>query len=509
MTPGQTFEIDWKRPDYTPVWEARIERIRRIRDGTVDMSALRDFYKTHPAEFINDWGCTYDPRMADIGLKTTMPFLLFQKQREFIEFLHANWKGRKDPVVEKSRDMGASWLCVGFAVWMWIFHDGTVAGFGSRKETYVDELGDPKSIFWKVRTFIKLLPAEFRPAGYNEKVHATFMKIVNPVNGSAIIGEAGDNIGRGNRASIYFVDEAAFLERPDLAEAALSNTTNCQVWLSTVNGTGNTFHRRRMSGRFPVFVFDWRDDPRKGPEWYEGMKEKTEPHILAQEVDRDYSAAVTDAWIPGRIVTAATLRGPMDVSTVGPLQIGVDCARFGNDKTCIITRHGRLAARIEKFGKVDVVDAAGRVKDYIMTSPEPPEQIAVDSIGIGAGVADMLRRDFGDRVVDVNSGIQLDDGRNFNLRARMWRDMREWLTGQVSIPNDPDLETDLTALRYSYRQGKLLLESKEEAKKRGIRSPDSADALALTFAYPVAERDKPVDEYLNPAWEALDELTAY
>ena len=509
MTPGQTFEIDWKRPDYAQVWEARIDRLRRIRAGEVDMSALREFYKMHPVEFIIDWGCTFDPRMADIGLKTTMPFILFKKQVEFILWLRDLWKGRKDGVCEKSRDMGASWLCVAFAVWMWLFHDGVVVGFGSRKETYVDELGDPKSIFWKIRAFIKLLPAEFRPAGYNEKVYATFMKIVNPVTQSAIIGEAGDNIGRGNRASIYFVDEGAFLERPEAAEAALSNTTNCQVWLSTVNGTGNVFHRRRMSGKYPVFVFDWRDDPRKGPDWYEDMKAKTEPHILAQEVDRDYSAAVTDSFVPGAIVTAAMHRGPMDVSDAGPVQVGIDCARFGNDKSCIVTRKGRLAARLESFGKVDVVDVAGRAKDYILTSPEVVEQISVDTIGIGSGVADMLRRDFGDRVVDVNSGLRLDDGRNYNLRARMWRDLREWLKGPVSIPNDHELETDLTALRYSYRGGLLLIESKEEAKKRGIKSPDRADALALTFAYPVAEPDRPVDETLNPAWEVIDELVGY
>lgn len=509
MTPGQAFDIDWKRPNYEAVWEARIDRIRRIRAGEVDMSALREFYKTHPVEFITDWGCTFDPRMADIGLKTTMPFLLFKRQAEFIEWLLGLWRGRKDGVCEKSRDMGASWLCVGFAVWMWSFYDGVVVGFGSRKETYVDEIGDPKSIFWKIRAFIKLLPAEFRPAGYNEKVHASFMKIVNPVTGSSIIGEAGDNIGRGNRASIYFVDEGAFLERPEAADAALSNTTNCQVWLSTVNGTGNVFHRKRMSGKFSVFVFDWRDDPRKGPDWYEAMKGKLEPQILAQEVDRDYSAAVTDAYIPGYIVTAATMRGPADVSNVGYLQLGVDCARFGDDKSCVLFRRGRLASRIESWGKADVADTAGRVKDMVLACPDVVDQIAVDTIGIGAGVADILRRDFGERVVDVNSGIRLDDGQNYNLRARMWREMRDWLKGIVSIPNDPELETDLTALRYSYRNSLLLIESKEEAKRRGIKSPDRADALALTFAVPVQERAVAADESKNPLWEVIDEISGY
>lgn len=506
MTP----EIDWKNPDYAAVYAARLDRIKRIRAGDVDMAGLREFYKTHPVEFICDWGMTVDPRNADLGKPTTMPFLLFKKQADFILWLLELWRGRKDGVCEKSRDMGCSWLCVAFAVWMWLFIDGASAGFGSRTEDYVDKIGDPKSLFWKIRAFIRLLPPEFRPGGYSERTHAPHMRVINPVTGATIVGEGGANIGRGNRTSIYFVDEGAFLDNADLADASLSNTSNCKIWLSTVNGTGNVFHRKRKSGKFSVFVFDWRDDPRKGPEWYANMQATLEAHILAQEVDRDYTAAVTDAYIPGAIVTAATMRGPLDVNAVGPLQIGVDCARFGDDKTVVLFRQGRLCARLEHWGKVDVVDSAGRVKDLVMAHPDVVEQIAVDTIGIGSGVADTLRRDFGDRVVDVNSGIRLDDGRNYNLRARMWRDMREWLQGPVSIPNDAELSTDLTSLRYGYKDQRLLIESKDDAKKRGIKSPDRADALALTFAAPVEKvAAAAADPSLNPAWEVLSEITGY
>jgi phage terminase large subunit len=68
---------------------------------------------------------------------------------------------------DKSRDAGVSWLCVGFAVWMWDFHPGAVIGFGSRKEEYVDDSSDPKSLFWKVRAFIDYLPVELRPRDTN------------------------------------------------------------------------------------------------------------------------------------------------------------------------------------------------------------------------------------------------------------------------------------------------------------------------------------------------------
>ena len=124
------------------------------------------------------------------------------------------------------------------------------------------------------------------------------------------------------------------------------------------------------------------------------------------------------------------------------------------------------------------------------------DQMAVDTIGIGAGVADMMRAWWPDKVdnrtgritktvIDVNSSIRMDDGQNYNLRAKMATNVRDWLVG-ASLPNDPDLMTDLTALQYSYRAGELLLESKDDAKRRGIKSPDRFDSLALTFAVPPA-----------------------
>ena len=98
------------------------------------LAGLKAYYADKPADFINDWGMTFDPRNAEVSLPTTIPFLLFGRQREFIDYLHRKWRAREDGLAEKSRDMGVSWLCVGFAVWMWLFHSGTVVGFGSRKE---------------------------------------------------------------------------------------------------------------------------------------------------------------------------------------------------------------------------------------------------------------------------------------------------------------------------------------------------------------------------------------
>lgn len=504
------FEFDFKKPDYDRVWIERAERLANLRSGGVDISALRAHYKDHPVDFMTDWLVTVDPRNLDIGLPAVVPFILFKRQEEFVTWVVERWKNREDWLCEKSRDMGISWVCVGIAIWMWLYYPGSVVGFGSRKEEYVDKLGDPKSLFWKIRAAIDMLPQELQPVGYKSGVHDPHMRIVNPESGAAIVGEAGDNIGRGNRTTLYFVDESAHLERAESVDAALSQTSNCKGHVSTVNGVGNLFHRKRHSGKVKVFVFDWRDDPRKDQAWYEKQKEQLEPEVLAQEVDRDYNASTTDSYISGKLVTQAMAIGPADVVPMGPLKVGIDVARFGNDKTVFTARQGRLCYKQETFGQADVVDVAGRAIDWIRLLPEKPAQIAVDVIGLGAGVADILRRDpvYGKLVVDVNSSIRLDDGQNYNLRARMWRDMRDWLRGgRVSLPKDDELATDLTVLRYSYRDSNLLIESKKDAKARGVKSPDKSDSLALTFAEEVKEREETMPT--SPAWQELDALAGY
>lgn len=491
--------VDWNNPDYGPVFAERARRLEQIRKPGYDLKALKDYYRDHPADFINDWGMTFDPRNVEIGLPAVVPFLLFQRQREFIDYLHEHWRGRKDGLCEKSRDMGVSWLCVGFAVWMLIFHAGTVAGFGSRKEEYVDKIGDPKSLFWKARQFINLLPVEFRPAGWNESTDAPHMRILNRENGSSIIGEAGDNIGRGNRTSIYFKDESAFYDRPDAIDAALSQTSNCKIDVSTPNGSGNPFYRKRHGGRVSVFVFDWRDDPRKDEAWYEKQCRDLDPVIVAQEIDRNYEASVADAFIPPEPVRAAMVRDIVSVEPSGPVQVGVDVARFGDDLSVITIRRGRYVWPQVSLKGLGVDQVAARVKATIEEMGLSPDQIAVDTIGIGAGVADMLRQWYG-CVVDVNSSIRWNDGKSYNLRAHMWLQMREWVEGTVCLPNDPELASELTALKYYFKGGERLIESKDDAKRRGVKSPDRADSLALTFAYPASERASAQHDYYTGGW---------
>jgi phage terminase large subunit len=479
---------DWA-PDYDAVYRERAERLERIRSTPGMLAGLKAFYKDNPVQFIMDWGMTFDPRNAEVGLPTTMPFLLFPKQAEFIVWLRERWLGREDGLAEKSRDMGVSWLCVAFAVWMWLFHAGTVVGFGSRKEEYVDDLNDPKSLFWKARQFVNLLPVEFRPEGWDAKKHAPFMTLKNPENGSAIVGESGDNIGRGNRTSVYFKDESAFYERAESIDAALSQTSNCKIDVSTPNGNGNPFYRKRHGGKVKVFTFHWRDDPRKGPEWYAKQQNDLDPVVLAQEVDIDYNASTSDAWIPGALVEKAQQLGPADVEVNGPWMIGVDAAHMGDDESVITCRRGLLTLPPIPHKSLDGHALAAAVEEQCRQFEDAGQIIGMISIeldGPGVSAYDTLKRGkWAAVVVGVHTGARLSDDRNYNIKARMWRAALDYLkTGGCSIGRDPELKSQLSSYRYGYRDGLLLMEAKKDYKKRIGKSPDRADSWILTFVQP-------------------------
>ena len=194
-------------PDYKKIYIQRVNRHRNTLAKKLQPNAFH-YYSTHPVEFIEHWCSTYDPRKVGSGTPPNMPFIPFPKQRELIMWFYSLVNDQENGLIEKSRDMGATWCACAFSVWLWVFHPGSSVGWGSRKEMLVDRAGDPDSIFEKIRMLIRGLPGFLRPEGLNEKTHLSFLKCINPANGATITGEAGDMIGRGGRKLMYFKDEA-------------------------------------------------------------------------------------------------------------------------------------------------------------------------------------------------------------------------------------------------------------------------------------------------------------
>ena len=380
------FDFDFKGPDYTAVFAYRAERLKRIRSNPQSLPILKAFYRDNPAQFIIDWGCTFDPRNVERGLPAIVPFLLFEKQEGWIDWVMAKWKGQEPGATVKSRDMGLSWLSVGLASTLCMFNKDMVIGFGSRKEEYVDKIGAPKSLFHKARMFSRLVPPEFR-AGFDENKTAPHMRIMFPGTGSALVGESGDGIGRGDRASIYFVDEAAFLERPQLVEASLSQTTNCRQDISTPNGMANPFAEKVKGGKCDTFEFHWRDDPRKDQEWYEKQKAELDAVTIAQEIDIDFTASVEGVVIPGAWVQSAIdAHIKLEVDYAGERNGALDVADRGKDENALSFRNGILLEDVIGWHGSTVDDIFGTTsKAFDECDLRGYDGFDFDSDGLGAG----------------------------------------------------------------------------------------------------------------------------
>lgn len=535
-------------PDYLAIASARQADLLRMKSDPVALYGFKEFYKTRPITFINHWCYTVDPRNAgDDNKIVKLPFILFPKQRQLVQFLHSCLVDKQHGLIEKSRDMGATWLCGAFSVWMWLFLEGSSVGWGSRKEQLVDRIGDMDSIFEKIRNLIMNLPVELLPLGFNDREHLSHMKILNPENGASITGEAGDNIGRGGRKSIYFKDESAHYERPEKIEAALADNTNVQIDISSVNGLGNVFHRRREAGVewepnkkiekgiTRVFVMDWRDHPGKDQAWYDERRKKAMNdgllHIFAQEVDRDYSAAIDGIIIPAHWVKSAIdAHIDLQFDDSGGYCAGLDVADEGGDRNALAVRKGVILKSIEAWGERDTGVTTRKTVNGCKSFS--PIDIQYDSIGVGAGVKAEANRLLDEklmpktmnfyawaasakvlnpegRVIERDKNSPLNQDFYANLKAQAWWQLRrrfektyralQKLDGDpdqqdftyeahelISLPSNlPNLQTLVKELSQpTITQGSSLKLVVDKAPE-GTKSPNMADAVVMCY-WPVS-----------------------
>ena len=226
------------------------------------------------------------------------------------------------------------------------------------------------------------------------------------------------------------------------------------------------------------------DSPLVSPDFIAEMELKygTDSNAMRVRVLGEFPLAEDDTLISLHAVEQASKR-KVEQPEGTPVVWGLDVARYGDDASVLCIRQGRHLMELHSWKKLSLMELAGRVLDLLHSSDEPPEEILVDSIGLGAGVLDRLRElDISARGVNVSESPAMAD-RYANLRAELWDLTKSWFNEEVQIPNDDSLIADLTAPRYSFNSsGKMLVESKAETKKRLGRSTDFADSLVLTFA---------------------------
>lgn len=401
--------------------------------------------------------------------------------------------------------------------------------------------------------------------GMVERYHENCPPLVRPETGAAnakelsfsaldsgyAVGTAGTKaVGRSQTIQLFHGSEVAFWPNAATHFAgvvqAVPDLPGTEIILeSTANGPAGEFYERWQMAEagigdyIAVFIpWFWQEEYRKPvPEGFAPTEEESEyqrlhgldleqivwrrakiaelkdPLLFMQEYPATAAEAFQttghDSYIPAGLVLTARKRR---CDAHGPLVIGADPARFGDDRFSLAWRQGRKIHKIESRTKIDTVSGANWIKSVI--DREKPARVFVDVGGIGAGVVDILHSwgaPYTSVVVAVNFGSPPQDdpakdekgeeigGGPRNRRAEMWMRSKEWLEdiGGADIPDSDVLQADAVGPGYKYDMyNRLLLESKEDMRKRGIRSPDEWDAVALTFAAPVTPSNdwsKPIE----------------
>lgn len=469
-----------------------------------------------------------------------VPFLLNYAQ----EHIHAcveNQRAKTGKVranILKGRQQGCSTYIEGRFYWRVTHTRGVQAFILTHEEDATNNL------FKIANRFHENCPSAVRPA--TGAANAKELHFSNLDSGYRV-GTAGNKaVGRSSTVQLFHGSEVAFWPNAQQHAAgviqAIPDEVGTEVFKeSTANGVGNYFHREwqdaeaGLSEYIAIFI-PWYWSPeykkpipagfvldaeeRQYQESYQleleqmawrraKIVELKDPLLFKQEYPATAAEAFqvsgADPYIQANLVMSA--RDAVVSDSFGEKKLGVDPARFGDDRTSICYRQGRKVHWIRSYSKKSTMEVAGLVRMAIKEIGAA--QCAIDVGGLGAGVYDRLVELVPDtecELVQVNSSESPIDATKYtNKRAEMWGETKAWLeTKPASIPDSDELQADLTQIKYFYDSNNALrMEKKEDMKKRGFRSPDMADALGLTFAKPVKViKQQPFIE----GWEPLDDV---
>lgn len=288
--------------------------------------------------------------------------------------------------------------------------------------------------------------------------NAHLLMIGNPTDASGRFGEAFRGKGKIWKKSISAFDT------PNFTEFGITiNDVKTDAWKEKIGG--NPLPR-------PYLVT---------PEWVaERYKRWGETSPLFQSrVLGKFPEQSTDSLIPISWILNAVER---NLDEGEPAEIGADIARYGPDETVFFLRRGGKARMLQVIPKSDTMETSGHlIRNFNQTGAEV---IKVDADGLGAGVYDRLK-ELGKPVIELRSGKASSDNERFaNARAEWWWGLRErFESGDIDIEEDDELISQLSSIKYKINsRGQMVVESKEDMKRRGFSSPDRADALMYAFA---------------------------
>ena len=473
----------------------------------------------------------YAPRCLKIRTKaaTIVPLVLNEAQMLIHSAIEEQLgrTGRVRAILLKGRQQGGSTYVEGRYYWK-VSHSK-----GMRAFILTHDDSATTNLFEMVERYHENCPALVRPTASTANSKELMF---DQLDSGYKVGTAGNKgVGRSSTVQLFHGSEVAFWRNAKghaagVLQAVPDEPGTEVVMESTANGLGNYFHLQWQlaeSGQsefIAIFVpwFIQREYRKPVPPGFQITAEEDEYRAafgldLEQvvwrraktvELNNDeayfmqeypstaaeaFQMAGVDPYIKPKVVMSArkcVLADP----PVGPRHLGVDPARFGDDRTSLCLRQGRRAHWIRSYSKKDTMQVAGIVKtaiEELTLESKLGDRVFIDVGGLGAGVYDRLRETITDKalLIAVNSSESPFDGVKYtNKRAEMWGETNLWLLNQpAQIPDSDELHADLTQIKYSYdSNGALVMEKKADMKKRGLRSPDCADALGLTFARPPA-----------------------
>ncbi len=431
--------------------------------------------------------------------------------------------GKVRAIILKGRQQGMSTMISGR------FAHKTVTRKGMKAFILTHEADATANLFEMTKRYIDNLPEGLCPKPDTSSANKLFFKAFES---GYSVGTAGNkNTGRSLTIQLMHGSECAFWPTPeDTAKGvmqAVPGENGTEIIIeSTANGIGNYFHNIWLSAIYgkseyiPIFVpWYWQDEytsPVKDRDWSDeelqllenhGSDGLTEAHLqwrrykiaesgndiekgtntFKQEYpftwEESFRSSAGQPYIDSGLVLKARNNKIEDADDL-ELIIGVDIG-IKRDKASIIRRRGRKSYNLQVLEDHNTMEIAGVVADIIDT--ERPKKVFIDVIGIGAGVVDRLHeRGYWDVVEGVNASSRANQRLKFhNKRAELWHEANEFFNNPagVEIPDDEALHGELCNIGYKRDSGgRLQMESKEDMEKRGLKSPDRADSLCLTFS---------------------------
>lgn len=483
---------------------------------------------------LKDDFCHYAVKCLKIRSKSgaIVPFELNKAQK----YIHAKIEeqrrltGKVRAIILKGRQQGCS-TYIGARFYHRVTHS-----FGTQAFILTHALDATQNLYKMAQRYYENTPAVVKPQVSTSNAKEL---VFGQLDSGYKLGTAENKaVGRSATIQLLHGSETAFwnnaAEHAKGIFQAVPNEDKTEIIIeSTANGVGNFYHQQwqkaeaGLSEYIAIFVpWFWQDEyvstapigfvRTEDEEFYRTTYFLTDDQLQWRRIKiAEFSVNGTDGekaflqeypFCPNDAFQLTGEDSYIDTSLVmacrktetepyGPLIVGVDPARFGDDRTAIIRRRTRVAFGLESYVKKDTMEVVGIVHQII--EKEKPAKVFVDIGGLGAGIVDRLY-ELGHRgiVVGINAGASPLDAKKYtNKRAEMWGTLKNWLLdGPTQIPDDDALHADLCGVKYKFdSNSRLSMEKKEEMKKRGVRSSDCADALCLTFSQPVSALE------LNPS----------